>query len=336
MTARDLVVRFTAPERAELCEEESESSPPAEDELVGRSLVSLISVGTELACYRGLIGEFPRGSGYATVFEVEEVGAAVKDVSPGDRVFCLGNHRLLQRHRRDRVALLPEGLEPERAVFCRMMGITMSTLVTTTARPPDLVAVTGLGLVGLLGAQVFARCGYGVAACDPQESRRALAREYGLADVREELSPDDPAEGGRPALVLECSGHEAAALAGCRAVRRRGEVVLIGVPWERRSDVAAFDVLDAVFHNYAVLRSGWEWEVPREREDFRPGSLFDNYRAAMKWIAEGRVRVDGLAATRSPADCAGVYAELRAGGAERLSALFDWRGLRAGKGEGKA
>jgi threonine dehydrogenase-like Zn-dependent dehydrogenase len=318
-------VRFTAPERAELLEEPARDEPLAPDEVAGRSLVSLVSAGTELASYRGLIGSFPKGSGYAAVFEVEEVGGEVTDLSRGDRVFCAGNHRRLQRHKRSRVARVPEGLEPERAVLCRMMGITMSTLVTTTARPPDLVLVTGLGMVGLLGAQIFAECGYRVIACDPVAERRELAGRCGLGDVRERVPLDDDSVCGEVSLVLECSGHEAAALDGCRVVRRRGEVVLVGVPWERKTDIPAFDLLDVVFHKYAVLRSGWEWEVPRDREDFRAGSLFDNYRAAMKWIAEGRVMVDGLTEARSPRECQEAYQDLLQSRCRGLSILFDWR-----------
>ncbi|HOX06553.1 MAG TPA: zinc-binding alcohol dehydrogenase [Planctomycetota bacterium] len=327
MPAESLAVRFAAPERAELVADPAEERPLKDTEVAGRTLVSLVSAGTELASYRGLIGAFPKSSGYAAVFEVDAVGSAVPDLKPGDRVFCMGNHRLLQRADRRECAPVPAGLEPERAVFARMMGITMSTLVTTTARPPDLVAVTGLGVVGSLGAQLFAASGYRVLACDPVESRREAARRAGLTDVREAIPLDDPEVKGRVALVLECSGHEAAVLAGCRAVRRRGEVVLVGVPWEKRAEMPAFDILHAVFHSYAVLRSGWEWEVPRQREDFRTGSLFENFRAAMEWIAAGRVRVDGLWEARSPRDCQAAYQDLLKGRCARLSVLFDWQGV---------
>ncbi len=322
----DKVVLFTAPERAELVDEPADARPPRQTEVVGRTLVSLVSAGTELAVYRGLLpGKFPHGSGYAAVVEVESVGSDVTDLRPGDRVFCMDNHRLRQRNERRECVPIPAGLAPEHAVFARMMGITMSTLVTTTARPPELVVVTGLGVVGLLGAQIFASCGYRVLACDPMESRREIGRRMGLPDVRERVPLDDPEVKGRVALVLECSGHEAAVLDGCRAIRRRGEVVLVGVPWEKRADVPAFDVLHAVFHNYAVLRSGWEWEVPRQREDFRVGSLFENFRAALEWLAAGRVRVDGLAEPRSPSDCQGVYQDLLRGKCAGLSLIFDWR-----------
>jgi len=116
---------------------------------------------------------------------------------------------------------------------------------------------------------------------------------------------------------------------GCRAVRRRGEAVPVGVPWEKRVDMPAFDVLDAVYHNYAILRSGWKGEVPRQREDFWTGSICDNLGAAIEWIAAGRVRVDGLWDARAPRDCQAAYQDLLKGRCQKLSVLLDWRGLSA-------
>ncbi len=51
----DKVVLFTAPERAELVDEPADARPPRQTEVVGRTLVSLVSAGTELAVYRGLL-----------------------------------------------------------------------------------------------------------------------------------------------------------------------------------------------------------------------------------------------------------------------------------------
>src|SRR5947209_1491064 len=80
-----------------------------------------------------------------------------------------------ERAARERALPVPEGLAPEHAVFARLMGVSMSTLTTTRARPPAKVLVTGLGLVGHLAAKIFAACGYEVTACDPSPVRREFA-----------------------------------------------------------------------------------------------------------------------------------------------------------------
>jgi threonine dehydrogenase-like Zn-dependent dehydrogenase len=318
-------IRFTAPETATLAAEPLAGAKPAPTQVAGRALFSLVSAGTELSAYRGLWGRFPSGSGYACVFEVDAVGAEVTDLAPGSLVFCMGPHQLRQLHERTAVLPLPEGLAPEYAPFARLMGVTQATLVTTKARPPARVVVTGLGLVGNLGAQVFSTCGYDVTACDPDPSRRALASKVGITRVLDRV-PLEELE-GRVDLVLECSGHEAAAMDGCRVVRKGGEVVLTGTPWERHTDQTAHEVLHTVFYRYVVLRSGWEWQVPQQATDFRPGSLFGNFAAALTWLREGRVRTEGLAELRSPRDPQSVYEDLLHKRCRALTFLLDWRGM---------
>jgi threonine dehydrogenase-like Zn-dependent dehydrogenase len=321
----DWAIQITAPQRAELVKITRPEGPLGPLDVCGRTLATAVSPGTELASAYLLDGGFPRGLGYAAVMEVEQVGAEVQDLEPGQRVFCVAGHRSFHRLPASEVVPVPEGLDPCVAVFCRLMGVTMSTLVTTTARPPDMVLVTGLGIIGNLGAQVFQHCGYDVIACDPMQARRTLAEAAGIRTVLPAAPLDAPQICGQVSLVLECSGHEAAALDGCRMVRQRGEVVLVGVPWRRNTDLTAHELLDAVFHKYAVLRSGWEWEVPRHPAPYQTGSLFGNYAAALDWLARGQVRVSGLYETASPHDAQRVYQGLLKGTWPALTAVFDWK-----------
>jgi threonine dehydrogenase-like Zn-dependent dehydrogenase len=315
-------VVFTAPRQAELVDDEVPGGL-GPDEVEGPTLVTLVSPGTELAVYQGLHAatRFPCGTGYAAIFRVESVGSDVKGLRPGDMAFCMGNHRSHQRARAADALQVPEGLAPEVAVFARLMGVSMSTLTTTAARPPETVLVTGLGLVGHLAAQVFAACGYDVIGVDPAEPRRRAAERRGPSRV---LAAVDPSLAGRVALCVECSGHEAAVLDACCVVRKGGEVVLVGVPWTKRTDIDAHAVLYEVFHRYVHLRSGWEWEVPRHPQDFRTGSIAGNLAGALRWLAQGRMNVDGLADVRRPEDAPQAYASLLGAPGERLSVLFDW------------
>lgn len=323
-------LQFTALESAELVEVQPNGRPLAEDEVAGRTLRTLISSGTELACYQGLLKnmQFPLiRPGYSAVFEVTDVGSNVTALRPGDRAFCMGGHQSFQRVRQDEALLVPEGLDSEVALFARLMGVSMSTLTTTTARPPAKVIVTGLGPVGHLAAQIFASCGYEVLAVDPAEKRRAMAQQMGISDALPAIPLEDPAIAKQVALVVECSGHEQAVLDACNVVQKRGEVVLVGVPWKRQTDMLAHEILYAVFHNYVVLRSGWEWEVARHPTEFRLNSIFDNLAAALRWLEQGRIRVDGLFDTASPEEAQQVYQDLMHHRRERLAVVFDWCGL---------
>jgi len=317
-------IAITAYKKAELELTDPLSAPLQPTEVRGRTLVSLTSPGTELN-YNYLGKNFPTHPGYACVFSVDEVGADVTDLPIGTLVFSSGGHREYQQMHRESVVPIPQGLEPERAIFARLAGVSMSTLNTTTAHAPSRVLVTGLGPVGNLAAQIFSACGYSVTAVDPVERRRETARRSGLNDVRASIKEGAPDITGEIALHVECSGHEQAVLDGCNCVRKRGEVVLVGVPWAKRTEISSFDLLHAVFHRYVVLRSGWEWEVPRHPTDFRGNSISGNYAAAIEWIAAGKIKTDGLATCYSPEQAQEVYSGLLDQSLPTLSAIFDWR-----------
>ena len=192
------------------------------DEIRGRTLCTLISQGTEIGWANG--ETFPIRPGYAAVFEVTEVGTAVRGITPGMLRFAMGAHRATQTHLAQHTLPLPQGLDPQMAVVARLMGVSMSTLMTTQARPGDAVVITGAGPVGLLAAHLFRIGGYRVTLVDPDPLRRAQAGHSGLTDCRAAMPLEDPALRGQVALVVDCSGHEAAVREGCQMVRPRGEV----------------------------------------------------------------------------------------------------------------
>ncbi len=316
-------VAITGLRRAEVIDWPVNDSPLADDEIAGRTLSTLISPGTELNANFDRPQDKPLVGGYAAVFEVDAIGAEVKQFAPGQRVFCYGNHKSWQRCRASEAVLLPESLAPEVAVFARLMVVSWSTLTTTTARPPDWVLVLGLGVIGNLAAQIFHAAGYRVTGVDPAETRRRLAA-ISIADTRVSVAGQEDLV-NQVALAIDCSGHEQAVVDACRVVRKRGEVVLVGVPWNKRSEATAFDVLHAVFHRYVVLRSGWEWELPRQARDFTVGSLFGNAAGALQWLAEKRVSVEGLYRVVPPAEAQTAYEDLLHQRGEQLSVVFDWR-----------
>ncbi len=317
-----LQVAITSRETAELVSGEPDARPLAGEEIAGRTCVSLISAGTELAaCYQG--ERFPAYPGYAAVFEVTAIGLGVTRFRPGDLALCMGPHRSWQRAREADALAVPQGLDAQSAVFARMMGVSMSTLATTTARPGQCVLVTGLGTVGNLAAQIFTQCGYDVVAVDPSVARRDWAAGAGISNVHAAV-PLETLQ-GKVALAVECSGRESATLDACRVVRKRGEVVLAGVPWKRTCELSSHELLSTVFHNYVVLRSGWEWELPAHNTDFRTGSISENYAMALRWLAAGKIRVDGLHAKVAPAGAQSAYQGLLQNSWPALSAVFDWR-----------
>ena len=325
--ARSIV--FTAAHRAALQDAAGVDDAPLEDdEVVGRTLRSLVSPGTEIGGHFARPdGRFPYQPGYAAVFEVEAVGPEVRDIAPGDRAYCLGYHASRQRHRRASVLPVPENVSSDHAPFARLAGVSMTSLATTPARPPGRVFITGLGLVGHLAAQVFRIAGYEVAGCDPDPTAQQLARDKGI-DTHPRVPGDDPAHRRQYDLVIECAGHEQAALDACQLLRHGGEMTLVGAYWRQQTDLPLHALLRHIFHHFLTVRSGWEYEVPWHRAEFDRASIFENYAAALRWIADGRLDVAGLYDVASPADAQRVYHDLAQRQPQRgLSTVFDWTRL---------
>ena len=319
-----LAVTFTAPKKVELTENEPLQEFPL-DGVGGPTRVTLISPGTELnEGYLGYSQRYPRTMGYAAVFEVDQIGPEVTDIKPGDLAFVMGPHKSYQCAARKMVLAVPQGVPPEVAVFARIMGISMTTLVSTRARPGAEVLVSGLGPVGHFAAKIFAHCNYRVCAVDPIESRRQLVAEADIEQVWEHLPLEDETCQRRFALVVECSGHEQAVLQACQAARKGGEIVMIGVPWMRRTEIFAREVLNAVFFGNLTLRGGSEWTIPLHPLPLLEGSNFGNLQTALRWLASGEIEVGDLYDYADPSDAQQVYADLLAHRTNKLTTMFDW------------
>jgi threonine dehydrogenase-like Zn-dependent dehydrogenase len=321
-------VAITAKEHAELVD----IAPPGvlgANEIRGKTVCTLISPGTELAYnYSGT--SFPSFPGYAAVFVAEEMGGDVKGVAAGELLFCMGPHRSFQQVEASWARPVPKGLAPEKAILARLMGVSMTTLVTTTARPGDRVMVTGAGPVGFLAAQMFALCGYEVLVVEPDAARRRQVEQSGIPAVYDTIPCEVESIAGTVALVVECSGHEQAVLDACRVVRKRGEVVLVGVPWRRQTDTYAHDLLSLVFHKYVVLRSGWEWELPRNAADFSPHSIHANVDTALRWLSTRPLVIDELIVRVDPRAAQSAYQDLMLRRTKGLFTVLDWTQIATG------
>jgi threonine dehydrogenase-like Zn-dependent dehydrogenase len=211
-----------------------------------RSLVSAISHGTELALYRGTSAfvdhffdrelrslvpagdgrsPYPASLGYGLVGTVEEVGAGVEGLRPGDTVHAGIPHRdeaivdLAEAARGSfPVVLVPPGASLGSALFISMATVALQAIHDAQVKLADNVAVIGLGAIGLLTAQMARLSGAAtVFVVDPVASRRELALELG-ADTAIDPRSADPSTGvvvkrslgGRGVdVAIETSGNDA-------------------------------------------------------------------------------------------------------------------------------
>jgi threonine dehydrogenase-like Zn-dependent dehydrogenase len=328
------------PGRVELLERELDERL-APHEILVEAEVSIVSAGTEGAAFTGLEREMPRPEpvrypialGYGHLGRVLAVGSDVTACRPGDRVLTFSRHASVAKADA-RWFALPEGELPgTRAVFARMAGVAIAALRSSTVQAGDTVLVIGAGLVGNLAAQLFALAGADVLIADLAEPRLAKAREVGIpqaVSAAEGVLEEAVAAwtGGRGAhAVVEALGKSKVVARAVRLARRHGEVILLGSPRAR----ATFDVTPMLtrIHLEALRMIGaLEWRWPMHEVE-RGRALVDNYRLLLRWIADGRLRVEPLLTHRfSPAACQEAY-ELVTGHPEAcLGVVFDWSQLR--------
>ncbi|MFN8636025.1 MAG: zinc-binding dehydrogenase [Chloroflexota bacterium] len=308
MTLHAERVVFQAPMQAAMEPIEVDEADLGPTEVVIRTHVTLISPGTELANLQGKLHmntDAPRwypmtNVGYANVGEVVSAGEDLS-VQPGQRVYSMGTHASVVRiDARDRFCVpVPDGLSDEQAVFVRLANVSMTTMRTTVAHGGDGVAVVGLGLVGNLAAQVFQACGMRVNAIDLSPARREIANQCGIRNVH---GPESVPELQRQhRLVVEATGS-AQALAGAIGLAQNGgEIVMIGAPWGGdENSVPSSRITRDLFFRFLTLRSGSEWEIPRQPVPQLADSILHNIETGLGWLADGRLRVEPLITHRLP------------------------------------
>lgn len=184
--------------------------------------------------------ETPVVLGYSCAGEVIDVGAGVTHVKIGDLVACAGqgqaSHAEIVCVPKLLCVPLPAGLGTDLAAFSTVGAIALQSLRVADLRLGDNVIVLGLGLVGLLVAQLLRASGCRVFGLDVDARRLALAQDNRWAGTCAVDAPNVVervlawSEGaGADAVIITAATDDAtpAALAG-RLCRRKGRVVAVG------------------------------------------------------------------------------------------------------------
>lgn len=222
-------------------------------EILVRTLHSGVSVGTEFAVIRGKLdwGLFPVCTGYQAVGVVEACGPEVTHFSVGDSVYyrrnflpmaldgqrvntCAGTHCSHALMAEDaEVAHLPSGVDSETGACFVMPAVGYNAVNMAGVRMGDVVAVYGVGLIGL-GALVAARLrGAVTVGIDLDPRRLALAAEMGVDHVINSSDGDlrsrvDAIAPGGADVVFEATGIPTCLDTAFTLCRRHGKFVFLG------------------------------------------------------------------------------------------------------------
>ena len=253
MVKRTVVKRqslwFTEPFQLEVREESLPILQP--DEMLVETAVSAISPGTEMLLYRGQMPSdmalddtiaaleggvaFPLKYGYAAVGQVIETGKAVDASWNGRFVFAFNPHESHFITKPDTVLPLPEGMEPETAVFLPNMETAVSFVMDGSPVIGERVVVFGQGVVGLLTTSLLAQFPLAeLVTVDGFALRREWSEKVGATAVY------DPAEDiliKEVDLTYELSGNPAALNQAIAVTGFDGRVVIGSWYGQKRAEI---------------------------------------------------------------------------------------------------
>lgn len=179
----------------------------------------------------------PLPLGYCNVGVVSEIGSGITEFKPGDRVASNGPHADFVSVSPKLCAKIPDGVSDEDASFTVLGAIALQGIRLSNPTLGECVAVTGLGLIGLIAVQLLRAQGCRVLGIDPDPTRVALAKTFGAETVCLSRGEDPLAAAaafsrgrGMDAVLITASTqsnepvHQAALMC-----RKRGRIVLVGV-----------------------------------------------------------------------------------------------------------
>ena len=179
----------------------------------------------------------PLPLGYCNVGVIVAVGADVPAFQVGDRVVSNGPHAELVAVPHHLCAAIPDGLSDDDASFTVLGSIGLQGIRLANPTLGETFVVSGLGLIGLLTAQLLAAHGCRVLGLDPDPVKCALAEKLGVV-VLNLSSGVDPVDwclehtsgvGVDGVLITAATSSSEPVHVAAQACRQRGRIVLVGV-----------------------------------------------------------------------------------------------------------
>ncbi|KAH9840285.1 chaperonin 10-like protein [Rhodofomes roseus] len=167
--------------------------------------------------------------------------------------------------RTEAVAAIPDGMDPAEAAPLMCAGVTtFHSLRNMSCKPPQLVAVQGIGGLGHLALQFSRKMGYRTVALSSSASKAELSKELGAELYLDGSKVDQGSElqklGG--AALIMCTAPSGEVMTGLmEGLAVNGEVlILAAVPGDTKLPLLA------IMHKRASIR-GWPAGNPADCED---------------------------------------------------------------------
>jgi predicted dehydrogenase/threonine dehydrogenase-like Zn-dependent dehydrogenase len=174
--------------------------------------------------------------GYCNVGKVIAVGEGVSGFEVGDRVASNGPHAEYVCVPKNLVAHIPDNVSDAEAAFTVVGSIGLQGIRLLNPTLGETVVVIGLGLIGLLTAQLLKANGCRVIGTDLDEEKLALAEKWGIIPYNSgkgdvvKFVEEQTGGVGADGVIITASAHTDAIISqAARMSRKRGKIVLVGV-----------------------------------------------------------------------------------------------------------
>ena len=326
---------FEAPWQVSLQKEQVELKPGA-GELLVETQYSLISTGTELACLSGNESWFkmPAVPGYCCVSKVLEAGEGM-DYQPGDIVFHYGMHcryQLTSPNPWNLIVKVPAGMDIKYIPMVRMATIAFTSVRVSAIELGDVVVVSGLGLVGIMAAQLAKLSGATVIGIDPAPQRREQAKKVGIDYTVEpgevEAVLAEVSGGKRANTVIEATGIPACGESCLKLVGYHGEIIFLGTPrgnyQTNLADILRYSHLEDL--GSVEFKGAHEWRLPTPPEKYVKHSIERNTQVCFDLIKKGQLHTEELVShVVEPEEAVNVYLKLKEDRNAYLGVIIDWK-----------
>lgn len=278
-----------------------------------------------LDAVRNKLGQ-PLPLGYCNVGKVVAVGEGVPDFKTGDRVASNGAHAEFVCVPKNLCAHVPDGVSDEEAAFTVIGSIGLQGIRLCDPQLGETIVVVGLGLIGLITAELLIANGCRVIGIDLDERKIAIAKKKGIITINPkeggdvvkqvtELTDNTGADG--VIITASAKGDELIAQAA-KMSRKRGRIILVGVIGLNisRADFYEKELTFRVSCSYGPGRyddsyekGGIDYPLP-----FVRWTEQRNFRTILQTIAAGKLEVGSLITERVPlAEYYRIYNNIGAG-----------------------
>ncbi len=178
----------------------------------------------------------PLPLGYCNSGVVIAVGENVNEFKIGDRVASNGNHAEVVNIPQNLVAKVPDNVSFEDASFTVIASIGLQGIRLLNPTYGENVVVIGLGLIGLITAQLLKANGCNVIGIDYDQSKLDLASSWGVKVINAS-NKDEVSQvlnytnniGSDGVLITASTKQDSVISNAAKMCRKRGKVVLVGV-----------------------------------------------------------------------------------------------------------